>query len=219
MAAIAGGRWDAYLHRFAAQVRHYGGQVIMSFAPEADGGWYPWSWHHTSPAQWRAAWRHVVTLFRRSGASNVTWLWDTTGGRRGAHRARYWWPGYHYVDWIGIDGYYVTPADTFKSVIGNTIGAVRRFTRKPILLSEVGIGPLAGQVKKIPGLFAGVRRNRLLGLIYFDIAQHDGLYHQDWRLDDNPAAVAAFRAGVISLGRRGSSRGAAEAAPSPSAPR
>jgi hypothetical protein len=126
-------------------------------------------------------------------------------------------------DWVGIDGYYVTPADTFKSVIGDTISAVRKFTKKPILLSEVGIGPLAGQAKKIPGLFAGIRRNRLLGLIYFDVAQHDGLYHQDWRLDDNPAAVAAFRAGVRSLREPGSSRGrrvspgAGEAAPTPSA--
>ena len=223
MIAIADGRWDSYLHRFAAQVRHYGGQVIMSFAPEADGGWYPWGWHHAEPAEYRAAWRHVVTLFRQSGASNVTWLWDISGGRRGAGRVQHWWPGHQYVDWVGIDGYYVTPADTFKSVIGDTISAVRKFTKKPILLSEVGIGPLAGQVKKIPGLFAGIRRNRLLGLIYFDVAQHDGLYHQDWRLDDNPAAVAAFRAGVRSLRGpgssrgRGVSRGAGEAAPTPSA--
>jgi mannan endo-1,4-beta-mannosidase len=223
MTAIADGRWDTYLHRFAAQVRHYGGPVILSFAPEADGSWYPWGWHQAEPAEYRAAWRHVVTLFRQSGASNVTWLWDISGGRPRAGRVRYFWPGPQYVDWIGIDGYYVTPADTFKSVIGDTISAVRRFTKKPILLSEVGIGPLAGQVKKIPNLFAGIRRNRLLGLIYFDVAQHDGLYHQDWRLDDNPAAVAAFRAGVRSLGAPGSSqgpgssRGAGEAAPTPSA--
>jgi hypothetical protein len=209
MAAIAAGHWDGYLRRFAAQVRHYGGQVILSFAPEADGGWYPWARHHAYPAEYRAAWRHVVTVFRDSGASNVTWLWDISGSRPGAAHVRYWWPGAQYVDWIGIDGYYVRPADTFKSVMGDTVRAVRRFARKPILLSEVGVGPLAGQVKKIPGLFAGIRRNHLLGLIYFDVAQHDGLYHQDWRLDDNPAAVAAFRTGVRSLHGPGKSRGGA----------
>jgi mannan endo-1,4-beta-mannosidase len=213
MADIAAGHWDKYLYRFAAQVRHYGGHVIMSFAPEADGNWYPWGSHHVRPAEWRAAWRHVVTVFRKSRAANVTWLWDISGGRIGAGIARDWWPGYQYVDWIGIDGYYVSASDTFQTVIGNTIRAVRKFTRKPILLSEVGIGPLAGQARKIPTLFAGIRRHRLLGLIYFDVAQHDGLYHQDWRLDDNPAAVAAFRAGVRSLRGRGQSRGAAAAAP------
>jgi len=209
MADIAAGHWDRYLHRFAAQVRHYGGQVILSFGPEADGNWYPWGWRHTRPAEWQAAWRHVVILFRKSGASNVTWLWDISSGSRATGRVHDWWPGAQYVDWIGIDGYYFKRADTFKSVIGNTVESVRRFTRKPILLSEVGIGPLAGQVKKIPGLFAGIRRNHLLGLIYFDVPQHDGRYHQDWRLDDNPAAIAAFRAGVRSLQRPGLWRGAA----------
>src|SRR5260370_42600158 len=135
MPGIAAGRWDAYLHRFAARVRHYGGQVILSFAPEADGGWYPWGWSHARPAEGRAAWRHVVTLFRESAASNVTWLWDISGGRPGARRARYWWPGAQYVDWIGVDGSYVTRGDTFKSVIGDTVRSVRTFTRKPILVS------------------------------------------------------------------------------------
>ena len=203
MAAVAAGEWDRYLHRFAAQVRHYGGQVILSFAPEADGGWYPWGWHHTRPAEWRAAWRHVVTLFRKSGASNVTWLWNLSGESRATGRLRDWWPGARYVDWVGIDGYYFTPADTFKTVIGRTVKDVRKFTRKPILVSEVGIGGRAGQAAKIPGLFAGIRRDHLLGLIWFDVTQHDGLYHQDWRLDDNPVAVAAFRAGVRSLRRAG----------------
>lgn len=198
LAAIADGRWDSYLRRFAGQVRRYGGQVILSFAPEANGRWYPWGWGHASPARWVAAWRHVVTVFRNSDAINVTWLWDVSGRNRTTGRIRNWWPGPRYVDWIGVDGYYFTPADTFKTVIGSTVQNVRRFTRKPILVAEVGIGPRAGQAAKIPGLFAGLRRDRLLGLIWFDVAQHQGLYHQNWRLS-GPTAVAAFRAGVRSL--------------------
>jgi hypothetical protein len=199
MAAIAAGHWDRYLKRFAAQVRHYGGPVILSFAPEADGNWYPWGWHHTRPAVWRAAWRHVVTIFRHSGATNVTWLWDISGKSRATGPVGHWWPGGKYVDWVGIDGYYFTRGDTFKTVIGNTVRAVRKLGHEPILVSEVGIGQRAGQAAKIPGLFAGIRRNHLLGLIWFDVTQHNGLFHQDWRLDDHPAAVTAFRAGVKSL--------------------
>ena len=200
MAAIAAGDSDRYLHQFAAAVRRYGGHVIISFAPEADGNWYPWGWHHADPARWRAAWRHVVSVFRQSGATNVTWLWVMSGDSPAAGHVHQWWPGARYVDWIGVDGYYVTPASTFRTVIGNTVSNVRRFTRKPVLLSEVGIGPRAGQAAKISGLFTGIRRDHLLGLIYFDVNQHRGLYHQDWRLDDNPAAVAAFRAGVRAAG-------------------
>jgi hypothetical protein len=199
MVAIASGGWDRYLHRYAAQVRHYGGPVILSFAPEANGRWYPWGWHHTYPRDWVRAWRHVVTLFRASGATNVTWLWDVSAENRATGPLRDWWPGPEYVDWVGVDGYYFTPADTFASVIGRTVYQIREFASKPILLSEVGIGPLAGKAQKIPGLFAGLRHRHLLGLIWFDVTQHRGPYHQDWRLESDPAAVAAFRAGVRSL--------------------
>jgi hypothetical protein len=70
---------------------------------------------------------------------------------------------------------------------------VRIFTRRPILLSETGVGQVAGQATKIPDLFAGVRANHLLGFVWFDRAQADGLYHQDWRLEGHPAGLAAFR--------------------------
>jgi len=202
MASIAAGQWDGYLHRFAAQVRRYGGQVILSFAPEPDGRWYPWGWHHTPAAEWIAAWRHVVTLFRDSGATNVTWLWDMSGVSNATGPVRDWWPGDEYVDWAGVDGYYFTRKDQYRNVIGKTVSDIREFASKPIMLSEVGIGPRAGKVAKMPGLFAGLRRDHLLGLIWFDVSQHRGLYHQDWRLEGHPAAVAAFQAGIATMPRR-----------------
>jgi len=35
--------------------------------------------------------------------------------------------------------------------------------------------------------------------VWFDIAQHQGIYHQDWRIEDSRAAEAAFRLGASSL--------------------
>ena len=35
-----------------------------------------------------------------------------------------------------------------------------------------------------------------LGLVWFDMAQHQGIFHQDWRIEDNPEAEAAFRLGA-----------------------
>ena len=37
---------------------------------------------------------------------------------------------------------------------------------------------------------------KTLGLVWFDISQDNGIYHQDWRIEDSPAAEAAFRRGV-----------------------
>jgi hypothetical protein len=67
------------------------------------------------------------------------------------------------------------------------------FTQRPILLSETAVGQVAGQAAKIPDLFDGVRANHLLGLVWFDQTQSGGIYHQDRRLEDNSAGLAAFR--------------------------
>jgi hypothetical protein len=84
-------------------------------------------------------------------------------------------------------------------VFGETIAQVRAFTRKPVLLSEAGVGPRAGQPAKIQNLFAGMRQYQTLGLVWFDIAQHQGIYHQDWRIEDSRAATATFRRSAASL--------------------
>jgi hypothetical protein len=62
-----------------------------------------------------------------------------------------------------------------------------------VLLSETAAGPQAGQSAKIGDLFEGMRQYGTLGLVWFDIAQDDGIYHQDWHIEDDPAAGTAFR--------------------------
>jgi beta-mannanase len=199
LAAIAAGRYDQYLRSFAASVRDCGAPVVIGFGHEMNAYWYSWGYGHVSPAAFVAAWRHIVTLFRQQGARNVTWLWTLQADEKGTGPVASWWPGASYVTWVGIDGYYYRPSDTFFSVFGPTIARVRLFTGKPILLSEAAVGPAAGQAAKIPGLFAGMRQYGTLGLVWFDIGQHDGLYHQDWHLEDSPAAVSAFRRAVAGL--------------------
>jgi hypothetical protein len=146
-----------------------------------------------------AAWRHIVMLFRGQGADNVTWLWTINADRPGTGPVASWWPGARYVTWVGIDGYYSRPSDTFARVFGTTIDQVRAFTHKPVLLSQTAVGPGAGQFVKIGNLFEGMRKYGTLGLVWFDQAPHNGIRHQDWRLEDSTTAEAAFRLWVSAL--------------------
>jgi Glycosyl hydrolase family 26 len=197
---IAAGGFDSYLRSFARSVRDFGHPVVIGFGHEMNANWYSWGYGHLPASTFVAAWRHIVTLFRDQGASNVTWLWTLQADEYGTGPTiASWWPGAQYVTWVGIDGYYYHPSETFFSIFGQTIAQVRMFTGLPILLSEVGVGPDAGQARKIPELFAGMRQYGTLGLVWFDIAQHQGIYHQDWHIEDNPAAEAAFRRGASAL--------------------
>jgi mannan endo-1,4-beta-mannosidase len=197
--AIAHGRYDAYLNAYAEAVSSYGYPVILSFGHEMNGTWYSWGAGHSSPAAFVAAWRHVVTLFRRAGADNVTWLWtvniiDDTEHGRIANPAP-WWPGSGYVNWVGIDGYYYEPSWRFTSLFGPTIIAVRELTRDPIIIAETGASTAADKPAKISDLFAGIRAYGLLGFVWFD-----SIGHKDWRID-TPAAIAALRKGALTYGR------------------
>jgi mannan endo-1,4-beta-mannosidase len=196
---IADGGYDTYLRSFADSVRQFGRPVVIGFGHEMNATWYSWGYHHVPARTFVAAWRHIVRLFRGQGADNVTWLWTINADLPSTGAIADWWPGGDYVTWVGIDGYYYRPSDSFGSVFGKTIAQVRLLTHKPVLLSETAVGPGAGQPAKIGELFAGIRQYQALGLVWFDIAQNAGLYHQDWRIEDNPAAVAAFRRGAASL--------------------
>jgi len=193
IAAIAAGRRNAYLAKYARQIRAFGSPVAISFGHEMNGYWYSWGHRHVSPAVFVAAWRHIVTVFRQQHADNVTWLWTVNIiDRRGdiPSPAR-WWPGRSYVTWVGIDGYYYKRSWTFASLFGPTIKAVRALTLDPILISETAARPETGQPAKIADLVAGIRAYGLLGFVWFDAVGKFG----DWRLI-SPAAIAAFARGA-----------------------
>jgi beta-mannanase len=202
--AIASGKYDGYLSAYAEAVRSYGHPVILSFGHEMNGDWYSWGYHHTSPAVFVAAWRHIVKLFRALGASNVTWLWtvnvinDTQHGR--IPRPAQWWPGSSYVNWVGIDGYYLKPNWQFAPLFGPTISAVRALTLDPILVAETGAVTTADQPTKITDLFHGVHAYGLLGFVWFDSTNSTG---QDFSIS-SPASIASFRKNASSYSRPGS---------------
>jgi mannan endo-1,4-beta-mannosidase len=200
LAVIADGGYDAYLRSYAEAVARYGtrtgGAVVIGFAHEPNGDWYPWGYRHTAPATFVKAWRHIVTVFRQQGADNVTWLWtvNIVDLKGGIPSPAAWWPGASYVTWVGIDGYYLKPAWQFAPLFGPTIKAVRHLTLDdPILISETAATPAAGKPAKIADLFAGVRAYGLLGFVWFDVDKN-----HDWRLG-GPAAIAAFRRGAAGL--------------------
>lgn len=201
IAAISAGAYDAYLDSYANAVASYGAAtgrgVIISFGHEPNGTWYPWGYKRVSPTIWIAAWRHIVKVFRRQGADDVTWLWtvniiDTKGA---IPDPAPWWPGGRYVTWVGIDGYYYKSTWQFASLFGPTIKVVRSLTRDPILISETGASPASGKAGRISNLFAGIRAYGLLGFVWFDADRV-----QDWRIDTG-AAAAAYRAGARTFNR------------------
>jgi mannan endo-1,4-beta-mannosidase len=199
--AIAAGRYDSYLSQYAAAVRALGAPVGLAFGHEMNGSWNQWGYRHVPPGVFVAAWRHIHRVFAAAGTRRVIWVWtifhirNVAADGRVAPDPRPWWPGRAYVNWVGLDAYYDSPAVTFQGEFVPTITAVRSFTDAPILLTETAVPDRNGQVRQIADLFAGARASHLLGIIWFN----QNRWHT-WQLDKSRrAAIAAFRRGATRI--------------------
>lgn len=218
LAQIAAGAGSGWLARFAREMAAPGDHVIVSFAPEMNGAWYSYGSKHATPAAFIDAYRRVHDELTRDldndlrpahAASLITFMWQPSAIHLTDPSPVPYWPGARYVDLIGLDGYYFFPADTFKIIFGRTVALLRRLSpATPMVIGETAVGPKTGRLAAdVRDLFAAIRRYHLLGLIWFDRNQAPKsyrralrIYHQDWRLQDHPAALYAF---VAALRRAG----------------
>jgi mannan endo-1,4-beta-mannosidase len=206
LAAIAAGVGDRWLRKFAAEMLALPDHIILSFAPEMNGAWYKYGHGHVPPSDYVRAFRHVHDVLAATRAAKlITYLWQPSAVHLTTPPPEPYWPGAKYVDEIGLDGYYFFPSDTFRVIFGQTLRMLRALAPKtPILIGETAIGPKSEhEGADIKDLFAGIRRNHLIGLIWFDKRQKVNIYHQDWRLQDNHAALADFAAALESTGPLG----------------
>jgi mannan endo-1,4-beta-mannosidase len=192
LASIASGAEDQWLAKYARAVAALHAPVIMSFAPEANGDWYSWSYPHNAPSAFVAAWQHVVTVFRLVGASDVRWAWIMNVNFQDSENIARLWPGSSYVNILGLDGYFTTTA-SFQEVFGPTIVDMRTLSADPLLITETAAAPGAGKLSMLREIISGVSEYDLAGFIWFDVKQHGNIRRQNWLLEDDPAAFQLFR--------------------------
>src|SRR5262249_53059913 len=75
---INAGNFDAYIHQWARDAAAWGHPMYLRFAHEMNANWYPWcaSVNGNTAAEYVAAWRRVVGIFRAEGATNVRFVWS-----------------------------------------------------------------------------------------------------------------------------------------------
>jgi mannan endo-1,4-beta-mannosidase len=167
---IAAGVYDGYLTSFGQQIAAYGHPVMVTFAHEMNGNWYPWGRggkDNVTPAQWVAAWDHVVTVVSAAAPGLVDWVW-APNDEGGAGPVAAYWPGDEYVDTVGIDGYLRSDSATFQSVFGPTIADIRALTSRPIWIAETGLTIDAATATRLTSYVAAVRAAGIQGFLYFN---------------------------------------------------
>jgi mannan endo-1,4-beta-mannosidase len=197
LSSIIAGRGDEWLTKYAKALLSLKAPIVVSFAPEANGSWYDWGYTHVQPKVFIQAWRHVVTVFRKAGAGRrIKFAWIMNHWFPHSETLRLLWPGRTYVDMMGIDGYFKDRRDDFARLFLPTIRDMRKLSDRPILISETAAGPTAGKVRAVQDLVANMTAYHLAGFIWFDIRQPGHYIHQDWRIETERRAMAAYRHAV-----------------------
>jgi len=191
--AIANGRYDRYVRASARSVAHWGKPVMVRFAHEMNGNWYPWG-NGASARAYKQAWRHVVSIFRREGANNAQWVWSPYASAQYSFVGRF--PGKHWVDWLGLDGFNwggSRPWESFRRVFGGSYRAVQRLSPAPIVIAETGSGEAGGS--KARWLAEALNRtlphmHRVRALVWYSALLNS---LGDYRVNSSGSALRALR--------------------------
>lgn len=200
-ADVAAGAWDEHLNQIADNCVAFAQPMFLTFfhEPENDRSKFG------TPADYVAAWRHVVDLFRGKGVSNVSWTtclmgtsyWDKAS-------AMQWYPGDDYVDYIGVDAYNWGPStdvcvnDQWTSFRWR----VQRFydfgkgRRKPMLVLETGCAEdpanpdrKANWIAEMAKTLKSMRSIR--GVCWFEAGKTTG-NKCDWFVESSSASAQAM---------------------------
>ncbi len=205
LSVIAGSTYDTYVRSWASQLAAWGKPVLLRFAHEMNGTWYPWAAgkNGNSAADYVEAWQHLRSVFDEENANNVGWVWSPNVHVDGFTDMADLYPGDEYVDWIGLDGYNWGNWNghrwqSFSGVFGPSIAKVRSFAAgKPLMIAETASGSDGGDkaawirsafFSEIPIDFPEIR-----AVVWFD-ENKEKVGERPWRYDTDTGSAKAFRA-------------------------
>jgi hypothetical protein len=214
---ILSGRFDAQLRQYARDAAATKIPLMIDFAPEANGNWFPWSavcWGGAKGAHLYAlTLRHLITLFRSEGAWNVTWVLHLNAGGSPVaswNRAASYYPGASYVDWVGLSAYGEdVPGEGWRSLDAALKGPyadmVKAAPGKPFALFETGTveDPPNSKADWVSAAFSSILSNRYPALKAVswwssNFANDNGVPASLLRIDSDPQALAAYQQAISS---------------------
>ena len=215
LADIAAGRDDTQIREAAKLAKEFSSEVLIRFAHEMNISaslWGPGKDGNVGNT-YVEAWRHIVSIFRQEGATNVKWVWSPNVDYGGVPFAQYF-PGDEWVDYVALDGYNWGTVGTerwqsMQTLFGSSYATLTQMSAKPVIFAETSCGESGGNkaqwiregfLHTIPQQFP-----RVAAVVWFN-----AIAEENWRIDTSPAALEAYREVVAN-----SLYGGAEPAPAP----
>jgi len=150
---IKNGDFDQDLRRWARQAKATKIPLLVDFAVEMNGEWFPWNakWYGANIAgahKFRDSYRHIIDLFREEQVENITWFFhfDTQPWPEAKwNQAKNYYPGDQYIDWLAISAYGAQTAEYdqakyLSDILAENWWRVKKVSEnKPVALLEFAI--------------------------------------------------------------------------------
>lgn len=200
---IAAGKHDAYIKQWAAGMKSYGKPIMLRFAHEMNGNWYPWSEgvNSNGSGDYIKAWQHVHDVVAAEGVTNVSWVWAPNAPYYGSVPMNSLYPGANYVDVVALDGYnwgttqsWGSTWQTPQQVFGQGITELRQFAPgKPILIAETASAEQGGSKAEWNSSLISYLSAQpdVMGFIWFNLNKE-----VDWRIESSASSQSAFSAAL-----------------------
>jgi len=193
---IIAGNFDVELHKWAQAAKKDGRMILIEFAVEPNGNWFPWSGvcHNNNPKIYRDAYQHIINLFHNDGVHNVTWFFHAdinSMPNTSWNKIENYYPGDDYIDWIGVssygpqneaEDYWEDLEDLFQENKENLKNLIHR---KPFAIMEFGVtdkNPRGDKAQWIYKAFQFIRS----GAVPIRAVNY---WHENWEERDNVYAL------------------------------
>ncbi|WAJ33661.1 glycosyl hydrolase [Arthrobacter sp. FX8] len=200
---VAAGDFDAHITQWGQSLAAWGKPVMLRFAHEMNGNWYPWAEgvNGNQPGDYVAAWRHVHDVVAATGAANVQWVWSPNVPYWGSTDLAGLYPGAGYVDIVALDGYNWGTSQTWSSwvspmdLLGPGISQLRTLAPgKPVLIAETASSELGGSkaawnTDLVSYLAA---QPDVMGFVWFHLQKET-----DWRINSSDSSASAFKSALL----------------------
>jgi hypothetical protein len=193
---IIDGKFDSYIRAWARSLAAWKHPVLIRFAQEMDGNWFPWSDYANGNHAGESiqAWRHVYRIFELAGATNVKWVWSP------AFASTATFPGADYVNVLaatcqnGGKRLFARGWQSFAGGCGKTVTRLHSIApRLPVQLAEVATAEAGGsKAQWIRQMWAYLGQHpEVTSIVWFNLVKET-----DWRINSSASAQRAFAAGA-----------------------
>jgi len=198
---IAAGRYDADIVARAREIKRFKMTVYLSFHHEPENDQDKPGWRRAgTPADYRAAWSHIRSVFRRQHVKNVRFVLVLMGWTFRTGQAGQWYPGSGVVDVVGADAYNwfgtAHPGSRGWTTFESAFRAAHQFAagkHKPFWVTETGVQEDRSRPSRKADWYRSiatqVRAWQNLDAIVFYMGGRYG-----WYPDSSGRSMAAFRA-------------------------